>query len=144
MAPSHACCQPGVAANMTPNRQKVWDLLQASERPLSAYEVLDRLRLLGTNWQPPTVYRALDYLVAHGFVHYLQSIQKFVPCPHQVCDHFSQLLICVKCGQVQEVPLVEGLVTILKGQAALQGFTLDPQFLELKGVCHHCGNSGAA
>lgn len=138
MAPRHACCQPGAATKMTPNRQKVWDLLQNSERPLSAYEVLDRLREQGTSWQPPTVYRALEYLVAQGFVHYLQSIQKFVSCPHQDCDHFSQLLICTQCGQVQEVPLVEELLAILKGEAALLHFTLEPQFLELKGVCQHC------
>ena len=141
MAPSHACCQPGAAANMTPNRQKVRDLLLASERPLSAYEVLDRLRQQGTHWQPPTVYRALDYLVAQGLVHYLQSIQKFVSCPHQECDHFSQLLICVQCGQVQEVPLVEELLAILKVQAAQQLFTLEPQFLELKGLCQQCSQA---
>ena len=138
MAPSHACCQPGAAANMTPNRQKVRDLLLASERPLSAYEVLDRLRQQGTHWQPPTVYRALDYLVAQGLVHYLQSIQKFVSCPHQECDHFSQLLICVSCGQVLEATMAPELLDLLSQQVAAHGFKLAPQFLELKGMCSHC------
>ena len=81
MVHSHCCCQGEVAVKMTPNRQLVLQLLQASGKPLSAYEVLDRLREQGTQWQPPTVYRALDYLVEQGLAHYLQSIQKYVVCP---------------------------------------------------------------
>ncbi len=123
---------------MTPNRQLVLQLLQASGKPLSAYEVLDRLREQGTQWQPPTVYRALDYLVEQGLAHYLQSIQKYVVCPQQGCEQFSQLLICVQCGQVQEAPMASALLTLLKAQMAEQHFTLAPQFLELKGVCLHC------
>ena len=98
---------------MTPNRQLVLQLLQASGKPLSAYEVLDRLREQGTQWQPPTVYRALDYLVEQGLAHYLQSIQKYVVCPQQGCEQFSQLLICVQCGQVQEAPMAPALLTLL-------------------------------
>ena len=123
---------------MTPNRQLVLQLLQASGKPLSAYEVLDRLREQGTQWQPPTVYRALDYLVEQGLAHYLQSIQKYVVCPQQGCEQFSQLLICVQCGQVQEAPMAPALLTLLKAQMAEQHFTLAAQFLELKGVCLHC------
>ncbi len=138
MIHSHRCCQGEVAVKMTPNRQLVLQLLQASGKPLSAYEVLDRLREQGTQWQPPTVYRALDYLVEQGLAHYLQSIQKYVVCPQQGCEQFSQLLICVQCGQVQEAPMAPALLTLLKAQMAEQHFTLAPQFLELKGVCLHC------
>ncbi len=138
MVHSHRCCQGEVAVKMTPNRQLVLQLLQASGKPLSAYEVLDRLREQGTQWQPPTVYRALDYLVEQGLAHYLQSIQKYVVCPQQGCEQFSQLLICVQCGQVQEAPMAPALLTLLKAQMAEQHFTLAPQFLELKGVCLHC------
>ncbi len=138
MVHSHRRCQGEVAVKMTPNRQLVLQLLQASGKPLSAYEVLDRLREQGTQWQPPTVYRALDYLVEQGLAHYLQSIQKYVVCPQQGCEQFSQLLICVQCGQVQEAPMAPALLTLLKAQMAEQHFTLAPQFLELKGVCLHC------
>lgn len=138
MVHSHRCCQGEVAVKMTPNRQLVLQLLQASGKPLSAYEVLDRLREQGTQWQPPTVYRALDYLVEQGLAHYLQSIQKYVVCPQQGCEQFSQLLICVQCGQVQEAPMAPALLTLLKAQMAEQHFTLAPQFLELKGVCLPC------
>ncbi len=138
MSHHHACCQDEVMARMTPNRQTVLAILQQSGRALSAYELLDRLRAQGVHWQPPTAYRALDFLVDHGVVHYLQSIQKYVVCPHQGCDHFSQLLICVECGQVEEVPLGAALEQLLAAQVHSHGFQLSPQFLELKGRCHHC------
>lgn len=137
MSHTDGCCR-GAIAKLTPNRQQVLQQLEHSERPLSAYELLDRLKALGVIWQPPTVYRALDYLVSVGLVHYLQSIQKYVACPRKGCDHYAQLLICVRCGQVQELPLPTPLLTMLKDQSAEQGFALLPQMLELKGVCARC------
>ena len=138
MAHSHSCCREEAVTKMTPNRQLVLSVLQSSGKPLSAYELLDRLRDQGTQWQPPTAYRALDYLVEQGLAHYLQSIQKYVVCPHQGCDHFSQLLICVSCGQVLEATMAPELLDLLSQQVAAHGFKLAPQFLELKGMCSHC------
>ena len=135
---SHTCCGHEETARMTPNRQKVLALLQESGRPLSAYEVLDQLRAQGTCWQPPTVYRALDYLAAQGVVHYLQSLQKYVLCPHGEHDHFSQLLICVECGQVEESSLEASVLQALQQQTGSHRFTLLPQFIELKGTCYTC------
>ncbi len=138
MAHSHSCCREEAVTKMTPNRQLVLSVLQSSGKPLSAYELLDRLREQGTQWQPPTAYRALDYLVEQGLAHYLQSIQKYVVCPHQGCDHFSQLLICVSCGQVLEATMAPELLDLLSQQVAARGFKLTPQFLELKGMCCNC------
>ncbi|MFC3913089.1 Fur family transcriptional regulator [Pseudaeromonas sharmana] len=138
MASCHDGGRDEITANLTPNRRRVLQQLQHSERPLSAYELLECLRQEGTNWQPPTAYRALDYLVEQGLAHYLQSIQKYVVCPHSGCSHFSQLLICVECGQVQEVAMTSSLLAALQQQADEQNFRLSAQFLELKGVCGRC------
>ncbi|WP_409421390.1 transcriptional repressor [Pseudaeromonas sp. ZJS20] len=137
MSDTHGCCGHQTA-KLTPNRQQVLQQLEGSPRPLSAYELLDRLKTEGIVWQPPTAYRALDYLVSVGLVHYLQSVQKYVACPRRGCDHYAQLLICVRCSQVQELPLPVPLLTLLRSQAAEQAFTLLPQMLELKGVCAQC------
>lgn len=138
MSHSPGCCSHATA-KLTPNRQQVLQQLERSPRPLSAYELLDRLKGEGIIWQPPTAYRALDYLVTVGLVHYLQSVQKYVACPRRGCDHYAQLLICVRCSQVQELPLPVPLLSLLQSQTAEQGFALLPQMLELKGVCAQCG-----
>lgn len=137
MSHTHGCCT-SVNAKLTPNRQQVLRHLEHSSRPLSAYELLDRLKAEGIIWQPPTAYRALEYLVSVGLVHYLQSIQKYVACPRRGCDHYAQLLICVRCSQVEELPLPVPLLAMLQGGAAEQGFVLLPQMLELKGICAQC------
>ena len=71
-------------------------------------------------------------------MHYLQSLQKYVLCPHGEHDHFSQLLICVECGQVEESSLEVAVLQALQQQVASHGFTLLPQFIELKGLCRSC------
>lgn len=125
-------------AGMTNNRQLVLDVLIDANRAISAYDVLQLLRERDVHWQPPTVYRALAFLAETGFVHYIQSIQKYMVCSHQHCGHVTQLLICTKCGLVQEVPIAESLVSELEQQAAAFSFELVPQFLELQGICASC------
>ena len=53
------CDQRGV--RFTSLRKRVFTLLCTSDKPLSAYEILDLLRASTTNPAPPTVYRALDF-----------------------------------------------------------------------------------
>jgi Fur family zinc uptake transcriptional regulator len=125
-------------AELTPNRQLVIDVLVAANRAVSAYDVLQLLRDRNVNWQPPTVYRALNFLAEAGLVHYIQSIQKYMACHHQHCGHVTQLLICNQCGAVQEVPIAENLVSALEHQAADYHFTMVPQFIELQGICQAC------
>ena len=88
-----------------------------------------------------TRFLACEPYQQQGLAHYLQSIQKYVVCPHSDCSHFSQLLICVQCGQVQEVAMPAALLTALQQQAEELDFQLAPQFLELKGVCGRCRGS---
>lgn len=129
-------------AGLTTNRRLVLDVLLLADRAVSAYDVLQLLREKEVHWQPPTVYRALAFLVEAGMVHYIQSIQKYMLCHHQHCGHVTQLLICHRCGQVQEVPIADSLVVELEQQAAAYQFHLIPQFLELQGICAGCQAAG--
>ena len=66
------CRERGV--RLTNQRKAVLRLLCESEKPLSAYELLDRMRDTVRNPTPPTVYRVLDFLVEQGLVHKLESL----------------------------------------------------------------------
>ena len=61
------CEQRGV--RMTPQRLKVLALIINHHSSISAYELLDLLKASEPQAKPPTVYRALDFLLAQGFVH---------------------------------------------------------------------------
>ena len=63
------------------NQQRVFDTLKAETRPLTAYEVIDRVSTNGV-WAPPTVYRALKRLIEESLVHRLESRNAFLACTH--------------------------------------------------------------
>ena len=61
------CEQRGV--RLTAQRQQVLRLLAEHTGAISAYDLLDKLRQSEPQAKPPTVYRALDFLLEQGFVH---------------------------------------------------------------------------
>ena len=60
------CIQRGL--QLTPTRRGVLEILAASRAPQGAYALMDQLsKTQGRTIAPPTVYRALEFLVEHGF-----------------------------------------------------------------------------
>ena len=86
---------------------------------------------------PPTVYRALDFLIAQGLVHRLESLNAYIGCPQPEESHASQFLICTGCGEVTEIEGSE-IAASARAQAAARGFSLDRLTIELAGRCPHC------
>ncbi|MDD3288054.1 MAG: Fur family transcriptional regulator [Alphaproteobacteria bacterium] len=117
--------------------QKVLALLLQKEKPLSAYEILDALREHGFR-SPPTVYRALDYLVKNGYIHRIESLNSFIAC-HQRADHgdVSQFAICKSCGKVDEIR-DEGVINSIKKIKHKFLKQIDYKTIEITGVCRAC------
>src|ERR1700753_611182 len=87
---------------LTPIRRKVLELLLNSGRATKAYSLLDEMRQIHPGSAPPTVYRALDFLLSAGLVHRIESINAFKVC-HDLnqCKH-GILLVSTKCGHMAE------------------------------------------
>ena len=77
-AVSSACELRGL--RLTPLRLRVLELVAASEKPVKAYDLLDQLREGRGGAAPPTVYRALDFLLEHRFIHKLESVNASGSC----------------------------------------------------------------
>ena len=84
-AVEHASEERGL--RLTPLRKEVLELVAAADKPVKAYDLLDQLRERHGNAAPPTVYRALDFLLENGFIHKLESINAFVSCHHPAEAH---------------------------------------------------------
>jgi Fur family zinc uptake transcriptional regulator len=135
-----ACDERGL--RLTPLRTQVLGLIARSERPLKAYELLDQLRESRDCAAPPTIYRALDFLLANGFIHKLESINAFVGCHHpRASQHAAPFLICDRCHVAVELEDA-AIVRQLEAQANTLGFVPHAQTLEVHGLCARC--SGAA
>ena len=126
---------------LTRQRRAVLATLLAAGRPLSAYELLDRLRPEDRRSTPAGVYRTLGFLMQLGVVHRLESTRTFVLCEHPDAPHRVQFLICRRCGQVVETEDARiAAATDKLGQRL--GFTLDQRIVELTGVCPGCRGHG--
>ena len=122
---------------LTPIRRKVLELLLASVRATKAYSLLDEMRQIHPGSAPPTVYRALDFLLSAGLIHRIESINAFAVC-HDLtqCQH-GILVVCQQCGNVTELhepKLRQALVT----QIEAAGYRLAGDGIELKGLCAQC------
>ncbi len=124
-------------ARLTPQRRRVLEIVWASHAPVGAYAILERLTGEGAKPAPMTVYRALDFLQAHGLVHKVAGLNAFVGCSHPGAAHDGQFLICRECGAVAEIDDA-ALDQAIAGCVAAAGFRLTHGRIELEGICMHC------
>ncbi|CDZ75769.1 Zinc uptake regulation protein [Legionella massiliensis] len=123
---------------LTSLRKSVLFILWSAEKPLKAYELLDRLLQIKQNAKPPTVYRVLDYFVEFGVVHKVESIQSYTLCREPEKQYsFEILMVCNECHQVNEL-YDGGLHTLVQKISQEHHFHLGQGAVELKGVCDKC------
>lgn len=148
----HACVQGGMAAaearcakeglRFTAVRKKTLEILLQEHRALGAYEVLDRLRDEGFGSQPPVAYRALEFLVAHGFVHKIEKLNAFVACANPGTAHSPAFMICRECDAVAETQSMPARGAL--GDAArAAGFVIEKTVVEAEGLCPTCVDKAA-
>jgi Fur family zinc uptake transcriptional regulator len=129
--------------DLTRNQDLVLRTLNHAEAPLSAYDILDKLRDDGLR-APLQVYRALEKLIDQGLAHRLESLNAFVCCAqaHGHSGATTGFAICKSCGRVDE--FADEVVTDrLRAWAGEHGFKPERTVIELRGVCENCGKVGA-
>lgn len=130
------CVQRNV--RLTPQRLEVLRLMSLQKGAISAYDLLDLLRETEPQAKPPTVYRALEFLLEQGFVHKVESTNSYVLCHlFDQPTHTSAMFICDRCGVVREEQ-AEGVEDIMHSLAAKLGFALRHNVIEAHGLCTQC------
>src|SRR5438309_1876010 len=127
------------AQKFTPIRRQVLQALLSSHRPLGAYEVIDELAKSMPRPAPITVYRALDFLMANGLVHRIESRNAYLACAAHDHDATSAVafLICERCGLVGEIPSAS-FAKDVNAAARASGFAPKLAVVEITGICTHC------
>ena len=121
----------------TPLRRRVLELVWSSHKPVGAYALLDELRNEEMGSAPPTVYRALDFLIENGLIHRIERMNAFVGCSHPGESHRGFFLICSECGNAEELQS-DGLSDTIAASAGRRGFAARDMTLEVTGVCGDC------
>ena len=123
---------------LTELRRAVLELVWSGNKPVGAYDVLEALGKRRGRVAPPTVYRALDFLLANGLVHRIESRNAFVGCaagpgrPHE-----SSFLICVDCGRAAELD-DRRIGAAISDSLAGSGFQATRRMIEVAGRCADC------
>lgn len=136
------CSARGI--RLTDSRRLILGLLLEAERPLGAYGLLERLQTATRHAvAPPTVYRALGFLVGQGLVHRIERLDAFVACSAVAAGggahaHAHQFLVCRRCGRAEEV--CDPAISLALSRAASRaGFAPDRATVEVEGECARCG-----
>lgn len=123
----------------TPLRWLVFEIVLASHRPIGAYDILNELaRAPGRRKPaPPTVYRALDFLMRLGLVHRIDTLSAYAACFAAERRHRVHFLLCKACGCVAEIE--DGaLEAALSRAAEAAGFAAERETVEISGLCRDC------
>jgi Fur family zinc uptake transcriptional regulator len=127
----------GRGAQLTPLREKVLQIVWRSHKPVGAYDVLDELARSHKAARPPTVYRALDFLMNEGLIHKIESLNAYLGCVEAGAPHSGQFLICRQCGATEEI--VDGKLETALDQAAKRAhFAAERKVVEISGLCARC------
>ncbi|MGB0359955.1 MAG: Fur family transcriptional regulator [Endozoicomonas sp.] len=125
-------------SRLTAIRERVLELVWQSHRPIGAYEIMANLKQGDSKpAQPPTVYRALGFLVDHGLVHKLSSSNTYIGCHIPDKVHYSCFLICSCCQTTIEldIPYIKQELTVCAEQCQ---FSINYSNIELSGLCSKC------
>ncbi len=119
----------------TPARAAVLGTLLAASLPLSHREIEDRLHAQGVAMDRVTVYRALDWLLAHGLAHKLAGEDRTwrftgAQVAHGSHPHFE----CRACGRLSCLEQVRAPSV----ERVPRGYRVEHAELRLRGLCPAC------
>jgi len=122
---------------LTQPRLEVLKIISQSQKPLGAYEILNKLEEVLDSPKPPTVYRAIDFWVQMGFIHRIESLNAYVICHADHVHQGAQFMICDDCGSVLEVHL-DDMINLFQRHLDEGTFLPLKWNLEIHGQCSSC------
>ncbi|MGC6485305.1 MAG: Fur family transcriptional regulator [Candidatus Puniceispirillales bacterium] len=136
------CAEAGL--RLTELRRRVLALVWESHQPVKAYDLMAKLPRDGASpAQPPTVYRALDFLRENGLIHRLDSINAYIGCSHPRHHEDCYFLLCEGCGLAEEC-CTPTLAEAIRHVGRERNFSATTTTLEITGLCSDCQNHDPA
>lgn len=120
-------------------RRKVFELIWQQHKPIGAYQILENLQQ-ESRTAPPTVYRALDFLLNLGLIHRIASLNAFVGCVRPRVAHEGYFLICTSCKTCAELD-ASTVTRSIRQNARQCGFVVKDSAVEVMGLCPKCSST---
>ena len=122
---------------LTPIRRGVLQIIWESHKPIKAYSILAQLSSDDFLEKPPTVYRALQFLLDNHLIHRIESQNAYIGCNASYKHLGSKFFICDECNEVEE--LAEPAINkALRDAGKRQGLSPSLINIEIHGTCAQC------
>jgi len=133
-------------ASLTPIRRHILRLLRRQPGGVKAYDLLEQMKSEHPGATPPTVYRALDFLIDQGLAdqglaHKIGRTNQFIACNQEVHDDAGLFLVCPRCGQVTELHDHEASAALTRSLARAGHILVGPE-IEISAICQACQHEG--
>jgi Fur family zinc uptake transcriptional regulator len=128
-------------ARLTPIRRRVLELVWASHSAVGAYALLDALARQGGPVAPPTIYRALDFLLSHGLIHRVELKNAYIGCRHPGHPQCGVVVLCPGCGAAaedQDAGVEQAIAALVERLGVAPG---GRRAVEIEALCPHCQNA---
>ncbi|MFV0644988.1 MAG: Fur family transcriptional regulator [Sphingomonadaceae bacterium] len=111
--------------------------MDASSRPLSAYDIAEMTCQAGSSLNANQVYRTLGRLIDRGKVRRIETLNAYMCCNGEV----DACMICDDCHRVRllDVPDLRGMIGKI---AKRENFIPDRHIIEILGQCADCQPAG--
>ncbi len=118
-------------------RERVLSILKQAKIPMGAYQILEALSSSHEKVNPPTIYRAIEFWLKHGFIHRIESMNAFIVC----CEHLQHdnfcIFICDGCQQVIELDMCH-LPAPMTNDIVKKQLKITHASTEVHGKCRQC------
>lgn len=124
---------------LTELREQVLRLVLEYGKPLGAYTLMDMLEARSGRQRvaPPTVYRALDFLLEYRLIHKIHSLNAYLGNASPKDESCAVLLICAACGAAEELHS-NTIQQTINLSASQHRFAVEKQVFEIMGRCNLC------
>lgn len=125
---------------ITELRKDILNIFLAAHKPLTAYEVLSKLKKTRPKAEPPTVYRVIEYLMQKKLVHRIETGNKYVCCgqlENFQGEHHGFIFLCAKCSNATEFT-DEDFSHFIQHFSKKNSLMVDNTLIEIKGICAGC------
>jgi Fur family transcriptional regulator, zinc uptake regulator len=137
LAKAESRCEQN-AAQLTPLRRQVLELILNVHKPVGAYDLLEQLaQRTQKRVAPPTVYRALEFLVEMGLVHRIASLNAYLACNNGDTHGEAVFFICRSCRNALEINS-EAISAAISDTAKKARFIAEQRTVEVLGTCPQC------
>ncbi|MFN3233879.1 MAG: Fur family transcriptional regulator [Gammaproteobacteria bacterium] len=118
-------------------RERVLTALAKRNKPMGAYQIIETLSTDKEKINPPTVYRAIEFWIKHGFIHRIESMNAYIACCGFHKHENFCMFICNNCNMVTELTM-DKFPSGITEQILNKGMTIMSSFTEIYGKCCQC------